>query len=79
MHENQKDKDNQQFGSKSNQYLTGEKRGNPSKRPRIPVPNKPILPIKPEKAPDPFPHEPGVNEPEKNDPTRIDNPPTIIS
>ena len=79
MPENQKEKDNQKFGSKSNEYLNGAKRSNPSKRQRIPVPNKPILPKKPEKAPNPFPREPGVNEPEKNDPTRIDEPPTIIS
>lgn len=79
MNENQKDERNQLVGSKSNQALTGEKEDNPSKRPRIPVPDKPIRPIKSEKAPEPIPHEPGVNEPEKSDPTRIDEPPTIIS
>lgn len=33
------------------------------------------IPAKPDKTPDPTKPRPGGNEPEKNDPTRIENPP----
>ena len=40
-------------------------------------PNKPDknIPAKPDRNPDPTRPRPGGNEPEKNDPTRIDDPP----
>jgi hypothetical protein len=36
----------------------------------LPLPNKQNLPAKPDENPDPTRLIPGVNEPEKNDPTR---------
>jgi hypothetical protein len=43
-----------------------------------PAPVKPEkdIPVKPDKNPDPTKRRPGVNEPEKADPTRIEPPST---
>jgi hypothetical protein len=38
------------------------------------LPNKPNVPSKPDENPDPTKPKPGGNEPEKNDPTRIEQP-----
>lgn len=69
----------QQSDINSNQSLAGKKRENPQKRPRIPLPNKPTTPAKPDENPDPTRPKPGINEPEKNDPTRIDEPSPIFN
>lgn len=47
------------------------------KKPREDAPVKPEkeIPTRPDKNPDPTKPRPGGNEPEKNDPTRIENPP----
>ena len=42
--------------------------------PDNPLPNKPTTPVKPDINPDPTIPRPGGNEPEKNDPTRIEEP-----
>lgn len=39
-----------------------------------PLPNKPITPMKPDKNPDPTKPRIGGNEPDKIDPTRIEDP-----
>lgn len=39
-----------------------------------PLPNKPVTPMKPDKHPDPTKPKPGVTDPDKIDPTRIDEP-----
>ena len=52
---------------KKNQNKNGGKKEAPVK------PEKDI-PAKPDKNPDPTKPIPGINEPEKNDPTRIDDP-----
>lgn len=56
-----------------------EERKDTPKRPRIPVPDSPVNPVKPDENPYPTRPEPGINEPDKNDPTRIDEPPAIIN
>ena len=53
---------------------SGNERENPKPGSPIPIPNKPNTPAKPDKNPDPTKPRPGGNEPEKNDPTRIDEP-----
>jgi len=47
---------------------------NPDIKPGDPPPNKPTTPARPDINPDPTVPVPGGNEPEKNDPTRIDEP-----
>ena len=80
MEKDKKDLRNQQSGSNSNQPLTGKKRENPAKRPRIPRPYKPATPpAEPVHDPEPITPVPGVSEPGKNDPTRIDEPPPIFN
>jgi len=80
MKKDKKDQRNQQSESNSDQPLTGKKRENPTKRPRIPRPDKPATPPeKPVQDPEPIRPVPGVSEPEKNDPTRIDDPPPIFN
>lgn len=80
MEKDKKDQHNQQSDGKSNQPLTGNARKNPAKRPRIPRPDKPTTPPeKPVQDPEPIRPVPGISEPEKNDPTRIDDPPPIFN
>ena len=75
-----KNQRNQQSESKSKQPLTGKEREEPTKRPRIPRPDKPATPpAKPDPKPEPTIPAPGVQEPIKNDPTRIDEPPPIFN
>lgn len=59
----------------NNQITFGKKSGDPIK-PKIDPPVKPgkNIPLKPDKNPDPTKPIPGINEPERVDPTRIDNP-----
>ena len=49
---------------------------NGGKNPGTP-PNKPVTPAQPDKNPDPTTPRPGGNEPEKNDPTRIEESPKV--
>lgn len=51
------------------------------KKPDKSAPNKPKkrIPVKPDINPDPTKIKPGVNDPEKIDPTRIDEPSPDIS
>ena len=79
MEKNKNDQHRQQSDSKSNQPSAGKKREEPQRKPRIPLPNKPTTPAKPDENPDPTRPEPGINEPEKNDPTRIDEPSPIFN
>jgi hypothetical protein len=57
------------------QLTFGKKNGDPIK-PNIEPPVRPEknIPVKPDKNPDPTKQIPGINEPERVDPTRIDNP-----
>ncbi len=43
-------------------------------RSALPVKPEKEIPMKPDKNPDPTRHRPGGEEPEKNDPTRIEEP-----
>jgi hypothetical protein len=52
-----------------------KQREDPQKPPGNPLPNKPTTPAKSDKYPDHTKPRPGGNEPEKTDPTRIDEPP----
>lgn len=80
MDKNKNNLRKQQSERNSKQPLTGEKRENPAKRPRIPHPDKPATPpAEPVRDPEPITPVPGVNEPGKNDPTRIDEPPPIFN
>ncbi len=63
----------------ANHPSAGKKREEPLKKPRIPLPNKPTTPAKPDENPDPTIPKPDINEPKKNDPTRIDEPPQIFN
>ncbi|HEX7413024.1 MAG TPA: hypothetical protein VF411_03180 [Bacteroidia bacterium] len=74
MENHNNDHGSQQPASKSNKTSAGNERENPQKKPGKPLPNKPTTPAKPDKNPDPTKPRPGGNEPEKNDPTRIDEP-----
>ena len=59
----------------NNQITFSKKNGDPIK-PKTDPPVKPEknVPLKPDKNPDPTKPIPGINEPERVDPTRIDNP-----
>jgi hypothetical protein len=75
----QNDRIREQTNKKSDQPEKPE-REYPQKQPGIlPLPNKQNIPAKPDNNPDPTRLIPGVNEPEKNDPTRIDEPPNVPS
>jgi len=75
MEKNKNDQRSQQSDSKSNQPSAGKTKEDPQKPPGNPLPNKPTTPAKSDKYPDPTKQRPGGNEPEKTDPTRIDEPP----
>lgn len=79
MDTNKKDQRNRQPAGIKNMPSAGEERKDTPKRPRIPVPDSPVNPVKPDENPNPKKPDPGINEPEKNDPTRIDIPPEIIN
>ena len=80
METDKKHQRNQQSESNSKQPLTGKPREDPAKRPRIPRPDKPVIPHeKPVQDPEPITPVPGVREPETNDPTRTDDPPPIFN
>jgi hypothetical protein len=76
MEKNQNNQHCQQSDRKSNQPSSGKEREDPHKKPGISLPNNPPknIPEEPDTDNDPTRPEPGVNEPEKNDPTRIDEP-----
>jgi len=79
MDKNQKDQQSQQSDNKTTEPSAGSKRENPQKKPWIPLPKEPITPAKPDEEPNPNRPEPGVNEPEKNDPTHTEEPPPIFN
>ena len=73
----------QQYESLSNKQPEGKRRESPQRNPGIP-PYKPLTPAMPDENPDSTRPRPGGNEPEKNDPTRIEEPtkqttPTIMN
>ncbi len=47
--------------------------------PRTPIPDESFVPEHPDENPNPTGPEPGIDEPEINDPTRIDEPPEIFN
>jgi hypothetical protein len=61
---------------KTNIQIALSKKGGDPIKPKIEPPVKPEknIPLKPDKNPDPTKPIPGINEPERVDPTRIDNP-----
>lgn len=78
MDKNQNDQCSQQ-SDKANQPSVGKEGENPQINPEHPFPNVPITPAKPDEDPNPTRPEPDVNEPEKNDPTHIEEPPPIFN
>ncbi len=59
------------------EYLYTEHSEYPQKKAENMISVKPVTPAMPDKNPDPTLPRPGGNEPEKNDPTRIDEPQKI--
>jgi len=51
----------------------------PELDPNQPIPGKPNAPARPDKNPGTASPEPGLDEPEKDDPTRIDEEPPIFN
>jgi hypothetical protein len=49
----------------------------PETNPDTPPPNKPVTPVKLDHNPDPTKPKPGGNEPNKADPTRIEETPKV--
>ena len=74
MDMNQKHQFKKQFDNETNHPSTKKKSEDPQKEPVIPLPDEPTIPEPPEENP-----EPGLNEPEKDDPTRIDEEPPIFN
>jgi hypothetical protein len=74
MENKQTDQISQPADNKSKLLICGE-RENPEKFPGLPLPYEPNTPTLPDANPDITKPGPGRNEPEKNDPTRIVQPP----
>jgi len=74
MNTNQKHQFGQLSENKANQPSSRKQGENQKEEPVIPVPDEPTTPEPPEENP-----EPGLNEPEKDDPTRIDEEPPIFN
>jgi len=79
MNKKQNDQRNNQSDIVTNLSLAGNEREDPQTNPDYPFPTKPAIPAEPDKNPDPPSPEPGIKEPEKDDPTRIDDPPPIFN
>ena len=77
MNKRQKDQRNNQLDIVTNLSSVGNEREDPQTNPDLPFPAKPSIPAEPDENPDPPNPEPGIEEPEKDDPTRIDEPPQI--
>ena len=79
MDTNQKHLFRQQFENKTNQYFAEEQIDVLQKEPDTAIPDEPTVPEQPDENPIPRSPEPGIDEPEKDDPTRIDEEPPIFN
>lgn len=79
MDTNRKNQFNQQSDYESNQHLAGQEIEDPQEEPITPNPDEPTVPEQPDENPVPNSPEPGTDEPEKDDPTRIDEEPPIFN
>lgn len=69
----------QKSGNELNQPFSGRLIEDPQKETVNPIPNEPTVPEQPDENPNPNSPEPGIDEPEKDDPTRIDEQPPIFN
>lgn len=69
----------QQSDNESILIFAGKQIEDPQEEPGTPIPDEPTAPEQPDENPVPNSPEPGVNEPEKDDPTRIDEEPPIFN
>jgi hypothetical protein len=74
MDANQKNQFSQQSDYESNQLIAGQEIEDLQEEPGNPIPDEPTVPEQPDENP-----EPGIDEPEKDDPTRIDDEPPIFN
>jgi hypothetical protein len=79
MNTNQKYQFRQLSENRTSLFSAENQGENPQKRPGIPIPNEPTIPEQPDENPNPNSPEPGINKPEKDDPTRIDEEPPIFN
>jgi len=75
MEKNQNDWQIRQADGESNIPIIEARKYLPKQPGNLPLPNKQNIPAKPDINRDPTRLMPGVNDPEKIDPTRIDEPP----
>jgi hypothetical protein len=79
MDTTQKHQFRQQSDNEFNQSFAGKQMEDPQEEPETPIPDEPTLPATPDENPNPTSPEPGIDEPEKDDPTRIDDEPPIFN
>ena len=79
INKKQKDKRNNQSDIVANLSSVENEREDPKPNPDQPFPTKPSIPAEPNEDPDPPNPEPGIEEPEKTDPTRIEEQPPIFN
>ncbi len=79
MDTNQNQLFQQQTDNEFSQLFAAKQIDVPQEKPDAPIPDEPTVPKQPDENPNPTRPEPGVIEPKKNDPTRIDKKPPIFN
>jgi hypothetical protein len=79
MDTNQKQLFRQRSENGSNQLFAEKQMEAPQEEPSTPIPGEPTVPESPDENPIPNRPEPGIDEPEKDVPTRIDDEPPIFN
>ena len=79
MDTNQKHLFRQQSDNETNQFFARKQIEDSQNKPDTLIPDEPTVPEQPDENPNTTSPEPGLDEPEKDDPTRIDEPPEIFN